>query len=203
MNTYTAKQYEDAVSNLALAKRAAYAAAKAVKLVDQREPEGSMEFTVVRGRKFPHGMTAKAEAIGNGEFGPWVRFTNEGRTQFISLRNVDWPAMTIAREAAYADANDAEEALRAARKVIVEMAGLDLTKPKEASGKLSQHSWSDSYVADYDCNPDAPDDVLRAALEVLDPPASSWGRLRWSQGSSLTARNGGTATITSHTGICD
>lgn len=202
MTTYTAKQYEDAVSNLALAKRAAGAAARAAKLVDQREPEGSMEFTVVRGRKFPHGLTAKAEAIGNGEYGPWVRFTLDGRVQFISLRNVDWPAMTIAREAAYAEANDSEEALRAARKLIVEMAGIDLTKGRPG-GKLSQMAWSDSYVADYDCNPDAPDDVLRAALEVLDPPESSWGRLRWSQGSSLTARNGGTVTVTSHTGLCD
>ncbi len=202
MTTYTAKQYEEAEQHFRMAERALRVAKQAEKALDSWSSYRGAEFKVVRGRKFPIGTVARADFIGSNDFGPYVRFTLNGQTQFISERNVEWPEFTVKREAVYADLNAAEEAVKAARRLVVEMAGIDLSKPLER-GKLSQMAYSDSYVAEYACNADAPDDVLRAAVDILDPPQSSWGALRWSQGSSIQSRDGGTVTIASYTGICD
>jgi hypothetical protein len=200
--TTNTEQFDNALAYLRHAERAAHEAKLAIKALDSWEPMRGSEFKVIRGRKFPIGMVARADFIGTNDFGQYVRFTHDGQTAFIAARNVEWPDYIIRHEAAMTAMNKAEEQVREARKTVVTFAGIDLSKAKER-GKLSQMAYSDSYVADYDCNPDAPDAILRAALDILDPPQSSWGALRWSQGSSIQSRNGGTVTIASYTGICD
>lgn len=200
--TYTAKQYEDAVSNLRLAARALSEARHVSKCLDKWEPRSGMTFKVIRGRKHPIGLTGVADFVGENDYGPYVRFTIDGQSQFTALRNVEWPEYIIKREAAHANLDDAEAAMKATSQLVVSMAGIDLSKPLDR-GTLRQYAYNDSYEAVYACNPDAPDAVLQAALGVLDPPQSSWGALRWSQGSSLTRREGATCTVHSSTGICD
>ena len=201
MNTNT-EQFDNALAYLTYAEGLARKAKADLKALDSWEPQRGMEFRVVRGRKFPIGTVADADFVGSNDFGAYVRFTIDGQTQFIAARNVEWPAYNMRHDTAVEAMNAAEKGLREARKTVVDLAGIDLSKAKER-GKLSQMAYNDSYVADYDCNPDAPDAILRAALDILDPPQSSWGALRWSQGSSIQHRDGGTVTIVSYTGICD
>lgn len=202
MATYTQQQYDEALSKFRLAERTMYEAKKAKKALDSWEPLAGMSFKVIRGRKFPIGTTARADAIGEKFYGPYVRFTLDGQIQFISLRNVEWPAYEAKRNVMYDVIDAAEEAVKAASSTIVEMAGIDLKKPLE-KGTLTQREYTDSYTARYACNPDAPTEVLQAALEIMDPEQSSWGALRWSRGSSIISRDGGTVVITSNTGIAD
>lgn len=202
MMTYTASEYANTLTNLRDAEDEWYQAKKDVQRAEREEPDVGMTFRVVRGRKFPAGMTARATAFGTGEFGAWVRFIHEGQTQFISRRNVVWPAIDEAREEAYTAANDAEAAVLNLRKIVVEMAGIDLSVPLRTV-RAEMAAYSDNYIREYACNPEAPDDVLRQALRILDPPESSWGQLRWSGGSTLHTRRGGVVEVYSSIRLCD
>lgn len=190
------------VEALRLAREANYNAAQALKR--ERYPEKGDKVVVVRGRKIPKGTEATLDGWGENDFGHYVRLIMaDGQTVFTARHNVSFVRCDAEHEAAVAEAKTAARAYHAMLSEAVTLAGVDLSKPLEGTGKLQQLSYSDLYEADYACNPECPDDILSYVVGALDPATSSWGKLRWSTGSSVVSRNGGIVRVLSGTGLCD
>lgn len=157
------------------------------------------EVVVCGGRKLPHGSNVILLSWGEGAYGGWVRVQPaEGEAVFLSRHHVRFPT----REQSLSIGIGMQARARDAAQAIVNAAGIDLTKPVETS-TARMNAYSDDSEAVYACNPDVDIDVIKVALEILDPPQSSWGALRWSLGSSVVSRDGDRVTVRSSTGICD
>ena len=186
--------------------RTAYDAAYKAEHAAKREvyPEAGAKVEVVRGRKIPKGTTGTLVRWGEGEFGRWVNVQPaEGPAFFTSRSNVRFPEIDAEYTARYEAATATKDAYQKLLSEAVALSGINLRNPIAGTSQHRQHAWSDTHEADYACNAECPDDILRYVIGALDSPGNSWGQLRWSTGSSLVSRDGGIARVLSGTGLCD
>jgi hypothetical protein len=191
------------VANLKLARNDLATAEYDVKQADKAGLHQGLRVEVTRGRKVPVGTIGTLMGWGESQYGHWVRIQTEDGLTFCNERNVTFPELDAQRKAAYDRLEDARNNFRARLDQAKAYTGLDLSKPFPG-GKNSQHSYSDTYVADYFVNPEASDELVTLMVSLLDPPGSSWGALRWSGGSSVVHRLApDRVTICSTTCLCD
>ena len=157
---------------------------------------------VVRGRKVAVGTVGVLEAWGENQYGDWCKVRIGTESVFIASRNVSFPELYAAITDAATACSAAEDARKAIADAIVAEAGVNLAKPVE-QGKTALNAYSDDWSSVYACNPEASDSVVRLAVELLDPPESSWGKLRYSHGSHVQSRDGDRVTVRSSVGLCD
>lgn len=189
------------VESLHRAEQGRDAARSFYKTMESRNPTAGMVAKVCRGRKIPKGTEGKLLGWGSNEYGEWVRLDINGETVFTAMRNVCFPSLMEAIDAASnslaSHENVYHDALVAAQGVI------DLNRPI-ATHKTEQHAYSDTGCCDYAVPEDASNELIQACLNMLDPRGSSWGALRWSGGSSLKERVSPTvARVNHYTCLCD
>lgn len=187
------------------AKYAAEAAATRAKKLDTGDMrQRGMIVVVTRGKKLPKGTTGTLSRWGESQYGHWVCIkTEDGVETMMNERNVTYPKLDTDREATYAMQEATMATYRQMLAEAVAFTGLDLKTPIN-KGEYRQHAWSDTFEAEYACNAEASDELLSTVINLLDSPGSSWGALRWSGGSSLSARVSPTVVrVMSSTNICD
>lgn len=160
---------------------------------------------VVRGRKIPKGITGKLLRWGENSYGRWVLIEFDGNQVFTAMHNVIFPNYIAEMERKAGIVEVAKDQYQAALKEAVVFVGIDLNNPIEGTSKLEQYAWHDSYTATYAVNPEASDELIHFVLDAtLDPSESSWGKLRWSSGSSIVDRpTKDRVVINSTTCLCD
>lgn len=157
---------------------------------------------VVRGRKVAIGTVGVLEAWGENQYGEWCKVRIGNDSVFIAAHNVTFPEWYAAIEDASNAVSQAEDARNAVRDAVIAEAGVNLSEPLE-SEQPRLNAYSDDWSALYACNPEASDAVVKLAVELLDPPESSWGKLRYSHGSRVESRSGDRVTVRSSVGLCD
>lgn len=143
---------------------------------------------VVKGRKVPVGTEFVVQQAGDGRYGSWVR-TPEGA--FVDRGNVEiidpaYEALRAAASAAHAAESDLRDRIAAAKRAVVEYAGINLRSREDV--QHHSYGWREDDEYTTPCNPEATDEEIRLALRYVDPEGSSWGSLRWSCGTDLRAR---------------
>lgn len=190
------------VDTIKAAAREADKHARALKSFDNSLEQG-MTVEVIKGRKIAIGTTGTLEGWGSNEFGQWVRVkVANGNTFFTSMRNVTFPDLNKAIDALSEASQAAMRAYRDRLDEAVSFCGIDLRAGTKVASDM--HAYSDSYVADYACNPMASRALLDLVVRHLDPPGSSWGALRWSGGSTIISQpEANVVRIQSITCLCD
>lgn len=184
------------------ASEACHKAKRALTRLRDNGKQRGIAVEVVRGRKVAVGTVGVLEAWGENQYGDWCKVRIGHDSVFIAARNVTFPELYAAITDAASVCSAADDARRAIADAVVADAGVNLAKPVER-GQTVLNAYSDDWSAVYACNPEASDAVVKLAVELLDPPESSWGKLRYSHGSRVESRSGDRVTVRSSVGLCD